>query len=169
VHAEAQRLIAALGLRPHPEGGYFAEIYRSDTSVDIGTRTRSVLTSIYYLLPGDTFSAFHRLQSDEIWHHYDGAAVTIEMIDVDGRHSEVVVGTADRWQAAMPGGVWFAAHVADPAGFALVGCDVAPGFDFVDFEIGTREQLQNAFPQHASLIERFTRGGSGFRGWADIP
>jgi uncharacterized protein len=157
VHPDAQQLIRELGLKPHPEGGYFAETYRSGIYVDSDARTRNAVTSIYYLLPGDTFSAFHRLRSDEIWHHYRGAAVTIEAIDIDAQHHRLVLGDGARWQATIPASWWFAAHINDPACYALVGCDVAPGFDFEDFEIGSRAQLLSAFPQHAQLIGRLTR------------
>ena len=156
MHPEAERLIEELGLEPHPEGGYFIETYRSAVCVDAESGTRDALTSIYYLLTGDAFSAFHRLTSDEIWHHYRGAPITLETLDVDGDYRSFVIGDGERWQAAIPAGVWFAAHVADPASYALIGCDVARGFEFDDFELASRAELLQEFPQHASLIERWT-------------
>ncbi|HVR47998.1 MAG TPA: cupin domain-containing protein [Candidatus Binatia bacterium] len=158
MHEEAARLIRDLGLRPHPEGGYFTETYRSDRSVVGAAGDRSALTSIYFLLSGDDFSAFHRLKSDELWHFYEGTDVAIECIDAGGRHRQLVIGRATR-QAAMPSGVWFAAYLADAKGYALVGCDVAPGFEYGDFEIASRLELLGAFPWHAPLIERLTRAG----------
>ncbi len=137
-----------LGLEPHPEGGYFAETYR-----------RKALTSIYYLLTGDTFSAFHRLASEEVWHHYRGGRVAIDAIGADRKHRRLIIGDGKRWQAALPAGTWFAAHVVAAHGYALVGCDVAPAFDFANFEIGSRTTLLGEFPEHARLIERFTRAG----------
>ncbi len=156
MHEDAARLIVDLGLRPHPEGGYFTEKYRSDRSVVGGAGERSAVTSICYLLSGDDFSAFHRLKSDELWHFYEGADIAIECIDLGGRHQRLVIGGSAR-QAAMPPGVWFAAHLVDAKGYALVGCDVAPGFEYKDFEIASRSELLGAFPQHASLINRLTR------------
>jgi predicted cupin superfamily sugar epimerase len=156
MHEDAARLIRNLGLRPHPEGGYFTESYRSDRNVVAAAGDRSAVTSIYYLLSGDDISAFHRLRSDELWHFYEGTDVAIECIDPGGVHRRLVIGRAAR-QAAIPPGVWFGAHLAGAAGYALVGCDVAPGFEYGDFEIAARAELLGAFPQHASLIERLTR------------
>ena len=156
VHPEAQRLIDELRLRPHPEGGYFVETYRSGLRVDCDAGRRHALTSIYYLLEGVSFSAFHRIKSDEIWHHYRGAPVTVEVIDVDGELRSLSIGDGHRWQAAVRPGVWFAAHLERPEGFALVGCDVAPGFDFNDFELASGAALLEEFPQHAAVIQRWT-------------
>ena len=153
---EAQRLVDALVLKPHPEGGYFRETYRSSILVRESETLRVAATSIYYLLNDQSFSAFHRLASDEIWHHYRGASVAIEVIQIDGEHRRVVIGEGDRWQAVIHAGAWFAAHLSDAAGYALVGCDVAPGFDFERFELASREGLLGAFPQHRRLIERWT-------------
>ncbi len=157
MHAEAERLVRALNLKPHPEGGYYCETYRSGIGIATSEAARDAVTSIYYLLSDDMFSAFHRLKSDEIWHHYCGSPVSIEVIQTDGRHRELVIGMDDRWQAAIEAGVWFAARLGDSESYALVGADVAPGFDFADFEMGERETLIAAFPQHESLIGRLTR------------
>jgi predicted cupin superfamily sugar epimerase len=93
--SDAQRLVEELQLEPHPEGGYFIETYRSGVCVDSDAGTRDALTSIYYLLPSDTFSVFHRLASYEIWYHYRRAPVTIETVDVDEfpQHGSVI----ERW------------------------------------------------------------------------
>jgi uncharacterized protein len=154
---EARHLVAQLNLKPHPEGGYFVETFRSGIQVRAPWSTRSAATSIYYLLSDADFSAFHRVRSDEIWHHYRGAPVAIEMIERDGRHRQIVIGQANRWQAAIPASSWFAAHVCGANAYALVGCDVAPGFTFEDFELGTGDALATAFPQHRALVERWTR------------
>jgi predicted cupin superfamily sugar epimerase len=157
VHVEAARLIRDLGLRPHPEGGYFAEAYRSGARVVQGDRDRHAITSIYYLLSGGDFSAFHRLTSDELWHHYEGGDIAIECIDPAGGRRRIVLSRGGMRQAAIAPGVWFAAHLTDVAGYALVGCDVAPGFEYEDSEIASRDALVASFPQHAPLIERLTR------------
>ncbi|HEY1655223.1 MAG TPA: cupin domain-containing protein [Candidatus Tumulicola sp.] len=154
---EAGELVERLGLKPHPEGGYFCETYRSALSVTAREISRPALTSIYYLLTRESFSAFHRIASDEIWHHYLGGTVAIESIDPSGTHRRALIGREDRHQAAIPAGTWFAAHPCDGAEYALVGCDVAPGFDFEDFELGSRANLCGEFPHHRDLIERWTR------------
>ena len=154
---EASRLIAQLVLKPHPEGGFYGETFRSAIDVGPPGAARAALTSIYYLLSAADFSAFHRLYSDEIWHHYRGAPAAVEMIDAGGSYRQAVLGDGRAWQAAIPAGSWFAAHVLDADAWALVGCDVAPGFTFEEFELGTRAELAAAFPQHRALIERFTR------------
>jgi predicted cupin superfamily sugar epimerase len=154
---EARHLVAQLNLKPHPEGGYFVETFRSGIQVCTPATTRSAVTSIYYLLSEVNFSAFHSVRSDEIWHHYRGAPVAIEMIDGDGRHDQVIIGRANHWQAIITAGTWFAAHACVPDAYALVGCDVAPGFAFDDFELGTRDTLITAFPQHRAIVERWTR------------
>jgi len=151
------RLISDLALKPHPEGGHYGETFRSNTDVTTPWAVRPALTSIHFLLSGEEFSSFHRLRSDEIWHHYRGAPVAIDVIDPDGLHERIVIGEKHRWQAAIRPGSWFAAHVPAAGAYALVGCDVAPGFDFADFEIGSRETLAATFPQHRALIERWTR------------
>ena len=157
VPSDVRIVIETLGLRPHPEGGYFRETFRSGARVSAGNLTRDAMTSIYYVLWSGEFSAFHRIASDEIWHHYRGSPVTLEIIGEDGRHTQVAIGTAECFQIAIPPRAWFAAHVDE--GYALAGCDVAPGFSFDDFTMGSRQELLAAFPQHASLIERFTRMG----------
>lgn len=157
MHQEARRLIEELRLRPHPEGGYFCETYRSPIMIQTPRGKRTAITSIYYLLADGIFSAFHRVASDEIWHHYCGSQMTIDIIEADGRYRQVVIGGTERWQASIGAGAWFAAHLVDAAGYALVGCDVGPGFEYEDFEIGSRKELTTTFPHHRSLVERWTR------------
>jgi predicted cupin superfamily sugar epimerase len=156
-HPQAQALIAALQLEPHPEGGYYRQTYRSEMRVAApGGPERRALTSIFFLLHDDNFSAFHRLSSDEIWHFYRGAPVAIEIIDASGEHETRALGGDGPFQAVLPAGAWFGAHMVE-GGYALVGCDVAPGFDFADFEMPARAELVARHPQHAALIERWTR------------
>lgn len=157
MHPEAQRLVEQLGLEPHPEGGYFRETFRSSILVEAHGKTRNAITSIDYLLPAGAFSAFHRLSSDEIWHHHCGSPLAIEIIEPNGVHRQAIIGAGDRRQAAIRAGAWFAAHVCDAAGYAIVGCDVAPGFAFEDFDLASRQDLRHAYPQHAALIERWTQ------------
>ncbi len=153
-----QHLIAELGMSAHPEGGWYKETYRSPDRVTTarGT-TRSACTSILFLLADGVFSAFHRLASDELWHFYRGDPITIEMIGADGRHAQRILGVGNALQAVVPAGVHFASHVDTPGGYALVGCDVAPGFEFADFALTSRSMLTAAYPQFAPLIARYTR------------
>ena len=157
MNEDARRLVDDLGLKPHPEGGFFRETYRSATITGAPEKPRAAMTSINYLLADGAFSAFHRIGSDEMWHHYRGAPVAIEIVAPDGSHRTETIGDGARWQAVVPAGSWFSAHVAEPGGYALVGCDVAPGFTFEEFELASRDALSREFPRHAALIERWTR------------
>lgn len=162
----ARYWIDHLGLEPHPEGGYFRQTYRAERIIPREalsgfTGPRAASTAIYFLLEGKNFSAFHRLQSDEVWHFYAGSPLTIHVIEPSGSYSEISLGNdpdAEQvFQAVVPAGCWFASHVADWNSWALVGCTVAPGFDFADFEIAEREELLKRYPQHREIIERLTR------------
>ncbi len=158
MHVEAQRLIAAMHLQPHPEGGWYRETYRSAERVTTARgMTRSATTAIYFLLTSDGFSAFHRLASDETWHFYRGDPVVIEVIGADGRYEQRNLGMGDILQTTIVAGAHFAAHIDAPDGFALVGCDVSPGFEFADFQLTTRSMLTAAYPQFGPLIARYTR------------
>jgi predicted cupin superfamily sugar epimerase len=153
-------LVRLLDLRPHPEGGFFRETYRAAETVAAFGGARSMSTAIYFLLPGGDVSRLHRIKSDEVWHFYAGAAVTLSMIHPEGRLTEVTLGArveaGERFQAIVPAGCWYGAAVGDPRGYALLGGTVAPGFDFADFELGGRARLLADYPQHQALIERLT-------------
>jgi len=158
---DAKHWIEKLQLRPHPKGGYFRQTYRSDVMI-----AREASTAIYFLLEGENFSAFHRLRSDELWHFYAGSPLVVEVIDPPGLRSTILLGNGagagQVFQAVVGAGCWFASHVADWKGWALVGCTVAPGFDFGDFEMAKRAELVNTYPQHREIIVKLTRGLSGF-------
>jgi len=155
--------IEHLQLQPHPEGGYFREVYRSAETITADLlptpyeSERSFATSIYFLLKSDQISAFHRLKSDEIWHFYSGSPITVYIIDKAGRLSENICGrdvrNNEQLQLVIPYGCWFAAKVNQPDSYSLVGCNVAPGFDFSDFELADKSALMESFPQHRELIE----------------
>ena len=164
---DAAYWVAKLNLIPHPEGGYYRQTYRADLSLAKHSLPpefsggRAVCTAIYFLLEGENFSAFHRLRSDEMWHFYVGGTVSVHVIEPNGQRSEILLGAnpdaGESFQAVVKAGRWFASCVRDPKTFALVGCTVAPGFDFEDFEMARREELVRQYPQHNQLIERFTR------------
>ena len=156
---DAERDIERLGLQPHPEGGFYRETFRSAQTVATPRGERSALTSILFLLTSGSFSAFHRIASDEAWHFYRGATIASEIIHPDGTHERRELGAHGARQTVVPGGVAFASHVIghEGGGYALVGCDVAPGFEFADFELCDRAALLARHPAHAALIERLTR------------
>lgn len=159
--------IDRLGLQPHPEGGYFRETYRStevasaDCLPERYDGNRHFYTAILYLLSGDQFSAFHRLKSDEMWHFHAGSDLIITLLSKEHGRRQIRLGpnpdTGAVFQAVIPAGTWFAAHLPDPSGYALVGCTVSPGFDYADFELADREALLAEFPHEGKWIRRLTR------------
>ena len=161
----AAEWIARLGLVPHPEGGFFRETYRSAERVAADclpgrfAGDRALSTAIYYLLHGDAISALHRIKSDEVWHFHAGSALELVTISPRGVVSRARLGTAADAspQAVVAAGDWFGARVVDTGSYALVGCTVAPGFDFADFELADRATLLRQFPQHRADIEALTR------------
>jgi hypothetical protein len=165
---DAAYWIEKLGLEAHPEGGYYRQTYKAELILAKGslpaefTGARAASTAIYFLLRGEVFSAFHRLRSDEVWHFYVGATLVVHVIDGGGRYSEILLGSdaeaGEVLQAVVKAGCWFGSRVRDGKGFALVGCTVAPGFEFEDFEMGKRSGLVREYPQHRALIEGLTRG-----------
>ncbi len=155
---EVARWVDALGLTPHPEGGFFRETYRSAARIG----DRSLSTAIYFLVTRGNFSALHRIASDELWHFHAGQALQIVTIDPSGHRIDLRLGLdlarAERPQHVVPAGAWFGARLeSEASSYALVSCTVAPGFDFADFELGRREHLSELFPSHAALIAEMTR------------
>jgi len=147
----SQFWIEKLQLQKHPEGGWYKEVYRSAEMVPASalptgfSGSRSISTSIYYLLEGDDFSAFHRIKSDEIWHFYTGTSA-IEIISVEeGKIRKQFLGDNPRenqfFQIVVPKNTWFAARLVNKQGFALAGCTVSPGFHFDDFEMANQELI----------------------------
>jgi predicted cupin superfamily sugar epimerase len=158
----AKYWIDKLNLQPHPEGGYYKEVYRSEENIEgtllPGNRkgVRFVCTAIYFLLEGNDFSAFHRIKSDEIWHFYDGTPLMIYSIDKKGKLKEYLLSNDSPMQI-IPKEEWFSAELIDKSSFALVGCTVAPGFDFVDFEMGDKSEMIKLYLDLNNIIERLTR------------
>ncbi len=160
-------IIEKLQLSEHPEGGFFRETYRSSeyiSSNELGPKypgKRNYATCIYFLLTSNTFSAFHRIQQDEIWHFYQGNPISLHVISEEGTYEKITIGNDlsqnQSPQYVVPGGSWFAAEVIGENTFGLLGCTVAPGFDFMDFELPKRNLLIKKFPQHRVIVERLTR------------
>ena len=164
--ATAQSYIQSLQMQPHPEGGFFRESYRSEQTMEVtapggGTQQRNVCTAIYFLLEAGNFSAFHRIKSDEIWHFYAGQALEVLELLPSGELRCTRLGPdilrGELPQYVVPANTWFASRVADGGTFSLVGCTVAPGFDFADFRLARREDLLASFPQHRQVITELTR------------
>ncbi len=153
-----------LNMAPHPEGGWFKETYRSSGQI-IDPQgfddPRNFSTAIYFLLTTESFSAFHRINSDEVWHFYFGDGITVHEIDVDGLYTAHRLGAdpakGEVFQLVIPAGSWFASEVSAGGEYGLVGCTVAPGFDFRDFEMAQRDALMAEYPQHSKVIARLCR------------
>jgi predicted cupin superfamily sugar epimerase len=154
-------LVATLGLIPHPEGGYYGEVFRAPSLVqpEDGRGARPALTTIYFLLPAGAISRWHRVQSDEVWHFYEGApldlwtappsadaATRLQLGPLDGLQRPVWTVPAGAWQAARSTG-----------SYTLAGCTVGPGFDFRDFTLAANEPavaiaLSRLDPRYAELL-----------------
>jgi len=160
---KAKYQIEKLGLQLHPEGGHFREVYRSDETTakeHLPKRykgDRSFSTSIYFLLERGEVSAFHRIKSDEIWYFHDGDSLEIYCLDKSGSLQRKTLGldieNGDFPQLTIKRGSWFAARTKGE--FTLVGCNVSPGFDFADFEMGDYTKLLKQYPQHEEMLRQF--------------
>ena len=168
-----------LKLELHPrEGGWFAETYKSGAVLPASAYANSaepvaydgprrLATAIYYLLDSETFSEMHRLRSDEVFHHYAGAAVEMLQLWPSGRVERVVIGkdllAGQRPQVVVPQGVWQGSQIlpaeATEGAWALLGCTVSPGFEYSDYETGMRTELIDGFPEARELILALTRAG----------
>ncbi|MGA9269892.1 MAG: cupin domain-containing protein [Lutimonas sp.] len=167
MNSRISQIIEKLELEPHPEGGYFKETYRSSGEIEEKTLgpdfkgKRNFSTCIYFLLTSNDFSAFHRIKQDEIWHFYDGSPIRLHVIAPSGEYSKHRIGRelalGETPQLVVPAGCWFAAEVVNESAFSLVGCTVSPGFDFRDFEMGSRPELISLFPEHEKIISKLTR------------
>lgn len=162
-----QEIISLFGLKKHPEGGYYRRTYVS-SEIIAGSALplrfkgeRSLSSSIYYLVTSDDFSAFHRINQDEIWHYYEGSSVSIHIIEPAGNYYKLLIGKdygeGQEPQAVIPAGCYFAASVNEPASYCFVGCTLSPAFDYSDLDITKREEMLIRFPQHQRIIMSYTR------------
>lgn len=162
-----QQLITKFQLQPHPEGGFYKETYRSVDFIPHQILSkkfngdRAYSTAIYFLLEQGNFSAFHRIESDEIWHFYEGQTLLIHVIHLNGILETIKLSddifNGKTFQCVIPARCWFASEPASNTEFSFVGCTVAPGFDFEDFELGKADELVKQFPQHEILIRKLCR------------
>lgn len=157
---EAKQWIEFLHMEKHPEGGYYKSSFTSINQMEFAAHDgeRPLYTSIYFLLRSEDLSHFHRLKSDELWYFHAGSALTVHMIDEEGeyRQERLGIGIADggKPQVLVKKGSIFGSTVDSENSFSLVGCMVATGFDFKDFELFTQQQLMQDYPQHQEIIER---------------
>lgn len=157
-------LIQHFQLAPHPEGGFFRETYRDRGVIPHNALPkrfageRNYSTAIYFLLPEGQRSRLHRITADEAWHFYLGDPLVVVEIGPNGTTRETTLGSdvlaGQHVQHVVPAGHWFGAYPATGSRFSLVGCTVAPGFDFADFTMGERAALLQQFPQARDVIER---------------
>lgn len=154
-------------MQVHPEGGFYKQTYRSNEILRAGHLPgrfggdRLFSTAIYFLLEGNQFSAFHRIKSDELWHFYYGTSLNIYVIHSDSTLEVIKLGNnpeeGEQFQAVVKAGCWFASKLVREEGFSFVGCTVAPGFDFADFELAKADALMKEYPQHKDLIMQLCR------------
>jgi predicted cupin superfamily sugar epimerase len=158
---KASYWIKQLDLQPHPEGGYYKEVFRSDIGIKrlSAPKSNQACTSIFYLLEGADFSAFHRIASDELWYFHMGTPLLIHAIDEAGNYSaqELSDKPSGSLFAAIKAGLWFAAEIPSETGFVLVSCAVAPGFEFAEFEMAKKQVLSIQYPRHHLIIDKFCR------------
>ncbi|PWG05314.1 cupin domain-containing protein [Polaribacter aquimarinus] len=163
---DATEIINHFNLQEHPEGGYFREVYRSkgfileENLAEYFEGNRNYCTSIYFLLTSEKFSAFHKINQDEIWHFYKGSPLKIHLLSPEGEYTFVIIGDGFKkgevFQFTVPAHYYFAAEVIKTTSYAFVGCTVSPGFDFRDFVLPSRKELLNEFPQHSKIIGQLT-------------
>ncbi|MCY7311275.1 MAG: cupin domain-containing protein [Chitinophagaceae bacterium] len=161
------QLIQHYKLQPHPEGGWYKQTYAADEIISKDAlpvrfgADRVFSTAIYFLLEQQKFSAFHRIKSDECWHFYSGDALLIYVINADGTLAIIHLGNdiakGELFQYVVPANCWFASKPAPGSAYSLVGCTVAPGFYFDDFELADAVTLSALYPQHATIISELCR------------
>ena len=145
-------LIRRFNMQKHPEVGYYAVTYEAADKVD----GRHISTAIYFLITKDDFSAFHRIDADEIWHFYGGDPLDVVEIDTAGK---LIVTKVDSMnpQYVVKKGHWFGSRVVEGGEFSLVGCTVSPGFMFEGFELAKANELGQSYPEHSKIIAELTR------------
>jgi len=159
MHPRAQQLIEQLQLLPHPEGGYFREVFRSELQVHSAAvnGVRSATTDIYFLLSEGQFSRWHRVAHDELWNFYEGAQLVMHQLspDLESYKKSLLDQKVASFKQLVPGGFWQAAETT--GAYTLVGCSVSPGFEFADFGMlkalpETVAKINANYPELARLI-----------------
>lgn len=156
-----EKIIEFFNMTKHPEGGAFVETYRSNETSHFNNfqGERHYSTGIYFLLRKGERSAFHKIKSDEMWHFYQGDALELFEITPDGKLIRTVIGSdflsGEKLQYVVPAHHWFASRSLGK--YSLVGCTVAPGFDFNDFELAKKSELINKYPEHEMVIQELSQ------------
>jgi len=156
MESRIKELIESLNLMPHPEGGYYAETYRSEDVIATKHGERNLMTVIYFLLTSKDVSRFHVIQSDEHWFHHEGADLSIHILDESGHHTLKLglKSIESKPQHVVYKGKIFGSSVDEEHTYALVSCVVAPGFDFSDFKLFSKKELLLTHPNHEKIIEK---------------
>ena len=153
----AQQLVQDLALEPHPEGGFYRRFYASESLAEDG---RLTMTAIQYLLSGEDFSAFHRIQSDELWMLGEHSSA-ISIVELSDQGPVITELNASKPCYCVKANTWFAAYLSaakvDQQAYALLYCSVSPGFDFKQFELAKQQNLLDFYPDSAALIKRLCR------------
>jgi uncharacterized protein len=167
MHEAVRKIVERFELSPHPEGGYYREVFRSEIALDLPAgdpkrgAPRRASTLIYFLLAGRDFSAFHRVRTaDEVWHLYAGGPLELHTIDSSQRYAKQVLSgdlASGEPTCVVRAGCWQAARLASASAWAFAGCTVAPGFEFADFEMPPGDELAASFPAHERIIRELTR------------
>jgi predicted cupin superfamily sugar epimerase len=163
----AAQLIQQYNLQPHPEGGWYKETYKSHEHIPASAlpkrfgSNRAFSTAIYFLLEQGNFSAFHRIKSDECWHFYAGDPLRVYVLQPNGHLDIIDLGNdifrGQQFQYIVPANCWFASRPLPGSSFCFVGCTVAPGFDFADFEMADAASLIVKYPQYQNIIKELCR------------
>ncbi len=159
IQKRIEHLIDTLGLTPHPEGGFFAEVYRAPELIQTENGKRNLATSIYFLLTSENISKFHRIKSDELWFYHEGSPLTVHVLSKNG-YEKLLIGPATEAghqpQQMVNAGVIFGSTVDEPDSYSLVSCVVAPGFDFQDFKLFGEAELLKLYAEEKEIIKRLT-------------
>ena len=160
-------LIQRYRLKPHPEGGWYKQTYKSNEQIAAEAlperfgASRVFSTAIYFLLEKGNFSAFHRIKSDECWHFYAGDPLLIYIIEQTGELKVISLGSdhesGQSFQYVVPANCWFASRPAPESEYCFVGCTVSPGFEFDDLELADASELSTFYPQHKPIIIELCR------------
>lgn len=161
----AQELIKLFGMLPHPEGGYYAEQYRSDQQIyqlENGDYTgRESMSDILFLLSNDDQSHWHKIDADEQWTFVSGNILLLHYFDHDKCLQSLRLGNPALHDnvtpiTTIPRGCWFAAEMEDKQTYALVSCVVAPAFNYDGFELASAQELLKLFPHEEDMIQRLS-------------
>lgn len=152
-------IISILELKRHPEGGYYRQTYASERMMHDTPRMRSLASAIVYVLVEGEVSRLHRIDADEMWHHYDGDELVIVEVGDNGKVTSTFLGKdirrGEQVQHVVKAGVWFGAYVPDGSRGALVGCTVHPAFLTESFEIADREHILSLIdPLYVPIVNK---------------